>query len=186
MWSLDPAVHALLRAALAVLFASAAVHKLRDLPSFRAAFAAYDLAPAGAVGVLSASLVASEAIVAVALIVAGSSPWPSVAAAALLLIYASAIAINLLRGRRDIDCGCAGPARRQPLRFALVTRNLVLVSVALVGVLPAGPRAFVWIDLFTVVAGLFKKRLLYKAVDALLGEQASIDRIPSVVEVRNA
>jgi hypothetical protein len=32
-----------------------------------------------------------------------------------------------VRGRRHIDCGCFQGALRQPLRWALVARNLVMV-----------------------------------------------------------
>jgi hypothetical protein len=173
MWSLDPAVRLLLRAGLAVLLASAAAHKLRDLQAFRAAVAAYDLVPGFAVGGLSVLLIGSELLFALALMVAGSSPVPSLGAAALLLAYTSAIAINLKRGRRDIDCGCAGPLRRQRLRGGLVARNLVLLSAALASALPAAARTFVWIDLFTLVSGLAASCLLYKAVDALLAGEGT-------------
>ena len=45
---MDPALGNLLAAAFALLFASAAIHKLRDLAGFADAFAAYELLPAGA------------------------------------------------------------------------------------------------------------------------------------------
>jgi hypothetical protein len=107
-------------------------------------------------------------IVAVALLLPGSSSAAPFAAAGLLLVYTGAILINLVRGRTDIDCGCAGPARRQPLGVGLVVRNLVLLSAALLSELPARPRALVWIDGLTCAAGLAAACLLYKAVDVLL------------------
>ena len=45
---LDPAIGALLLASLAFLFASAALHKLRDLPHFTEVLRAYRVLPEGA------------------------------------------------------------------------------------------------------------------------------------------
>ena len=54
----------------------------------------------------------------------GNSRPRIVGGAALLLAYAAVMAINLVRGRRFIDCGCGGAA--QPLSLGLVLRNVVL------------------------------------------------------------
>jgi hypothetical protein len=169
----DPVLQLLLRAALAVLFAAAAAHKLLDMPTFRASLAAYGLVPSAFVPILSTLLVAGEVIVAMALLPPDSSSAAPFAAAALLLIYTSAILVNLLRGRTDIDCGCAGPTRRQSLGVGLVVRNLVLLSATLVSALPVSPRPLVWIDGFTFAAGLVSVCLLYKAVDALVADAVS-------------
>jgi hypothetical protein len=178
--SLDPVLRLLIRAGLALLFASAAAHKLRDLTAFRASLAAYELVPRTVVRGVSVLIAAGEGIVAGALLLLGSSALPALAAAALLGVYTSAIAINLMRGRRDIDCGCAGPMRRQPLGAGLVVRNLVLFSAAVVSALPADPRAFVWIDVFTVVSGLAASCLLYRAVETLLAlAPATLRRAPA-------
>ena len=53
---------------------------------------------------------------------------------ALLLTYAIAIAINLARGRRDLDCGCAGPNERRPIAAWMVWRN-VGIAILLAAVL---------------------------------------------------
>jgi hypothetical protein len=173
---LDPVLILLIRAGLALLFASAAAHKLRDLPAFRDSLAAYDLVPSTTVRTLSVLIPAGEATVAGALLLAGTSPLPSLATAGLLLLYTGAIAVNLLRGRRDIDCGCRGPLRRQPLGVGLVARNGVLLSAAVASALPAAMRPFVWIDFFTFVAGLAAACLSYTAVDVLLSGAASVTR----------
>jgi len=78
------------------------------------------------------------------------------------------MAVNLARGRSYIDCGCAGPGRRQPLRPRLVARNLVLVGVALLAAGPVSSRAWVWMDAFTAGAGALVLLLLYAAVDGAL------------------
>jgi len=57
-------------------------------------------------------------------------PWSLWAAAALFIVFAIAMALNLLRGRTHIDCGCFQSALRQPLEWRLVVRNVVLALLA--------------------------------------------------------
>src|SRR5262249_50475659 len=111
---LDPAVGALLAGAFALLFASAAFHKLLDLGPFAAAFRAYEVVPP-ALGALSLLVPLLELAIAAALLATRSRSGAAAAGAALLLAYAAAIAINLGRGRRDLDCGCGGPRERRPI-----------------------------------------------------------------------
>jgi len=159
---MDPVLHLTLRVPLALLLAAAAVHKLRDPAAFRAALAAYRLVPAWC----APAIVALEVIVAVALCVPG--PVGPVGAAGLLLAYAGAIAVNLVRGRRDIDCGCAGPAARRPIGWALVARNLLLAVLACGGLVAVEARPLHWIDAVTVVAATLAASALYAAADHLL------------------
>ena len=85
----------------------------------------------------------------------------------LLLVYSGAIVLNLARGRRDIDCGCAGPARRQGLHEMLVVRNAAYVALAFAATLPSAVRALGWLDFFTVAAGALALTTLSLAVDEL-------------------
>ena len=165
---LDPALRTTLDSAFTVLFAWAAAHKLRDVAAFRAALAAYALLPARAVAACAAACIAAEIGIAAALLLPGFAPLGTLAAALLLCAYAGAMAINLWRGRRDIDCGCVGAAARRPLSSALVVRNAVLVVLALAATLPATTRTFAWIDAVTIAAGMFTLALLYAAVDGLI------------------
>jgi hypothetical protein len=78
------------------------------------------------------------------------------------------MAVNLRRGRRDVDCGCFGPARRRPISSTLVARNVALAAAALTVALPVQPRALIWIDAVTITAGVLLLALLYAAIDGLL------------------
>jgi hypothetical protein len=167
---IDPAVHLVLRAALALLFIWAAAHKLRGVTAFRAALADYALLPRRWLGPAAALLIAAELSVAAGLWLRGADIAAAAVGAGLLAIYAGAIAVNLQRGRRDIDCGCMGVAGRQPLSSALVGRNLVLAVVALLCTLPTAPRELTWVDGLTIVAGVVTLALLYAAVDGLLAQ----------------
>ena len=166
--TLDPAVQLLLRAALSVLFARAAAHKLADIDAFRRAVEGYQLfAPLWAVPV-GAALIAAEIALAVGLWLPPLAPSAGLGAAALLGLYGAAMAVNLARGRRDVDCGCSGPAQRQPIRAALVARNAALAALALLSALPAGARALGWLDLYTIGAGVLALVLGWIAADGLL------------------
>ncbi len=162
--TLDPVVALAGHGGLAWLFAAAALHKLRDWRGFRFALAGYGLVPAPLEPVAAGSLVLVELAVSGALLLA--APPAAVAAAGVLTLYALAMAVNLLRGRRLADCGCGGAA--QPLSWALVSRNLALVAVALSLLLPVAARPLGWMDGFTAVAAVAAAAALYAAVNALL------------------
>lgn len=96
------AVSALLGAMLLL----AGIPKLRDRGGMLQAVQGYRLLPAPLERLVAAVLPPAEVVLG-ALLVAGV-PWPVIpaAAAALFLTFFAALAINLLRGRRDLDCGC--------------------------------------------------------------------------------
>ncbi len=168
---IDPAVGALLAGAFALLFASAALHKLLDPGRFAAAFRAYEAVPP-ALAPLSWLLPLLELAIAVALLAAGSRNGAAAAGAALLLAYAAAIAVNLGRGRRDLDCGCGGPRERRPIGAWMVWRNLALAAMLAALLLPWSPRALAAADALTIGAGTAVAALLYMSLDALLGRAA--------------
>jgi uncharacterized membrane protein YphA (DoxX/SURF4 family) len=115
------------RLALGILFAAAALAKLRRRREFYAAVLAYQLLPPRRAMNMAVILPWAEAAIALGL-VAGFD-LASWAAAGLLLMYALAMAVNLARGRRNIDCGC-GDAPRE-LSIWLVVRNIILAAAAL-------------------------------------------------------
>ena len=102
-----------------------------------------------------------EAALAFALLVPASRHLAALGAAALLAGYALAIGINLWRGRRDIDCGCAGPEQAQPIRPVLLARNAALVGLALVASLAPLGRDLGVFDSFVVIAASTVALLLY-------------------------
>ena len=166
--SVDPLIALTLRGALSLLLGAAAWHKLRDVGAFRAAVENYRLLPPVWTVPVAAVLIAAESGLAVALCLPGVGGAAALGSAALLALYGAAMAITLRRGRRDVDCGCAGPAHRQSVRPALVARNGVLVLAALLAALPAGTRPLGGIDALTLVLATATAACLYVAVDGLL------------------
>jgi hypothetical protein len=152
----------------AVILASAATHKLRAAARFANQVEDYQLLPRALVRPVSRVLPFVEVAVAFALLVPASRHVAALAAAALLAGYALAISINLWRGRRDIDCGCAGPEQAQPIRPVLLARNAVLVSLALVASLAPHSRDLGVFDSFVVIASAAVALLIYAAADGLM------------------
>ena len=165
---LDPALHAVLRLSLALLLLGASLHKIRDFAGFRAALDGYRLLPAGWTGAAAALLLLSESGIGTALLLPGSRTTPALAAALLLGLYSAAIAVNLARGRREIDCGCGGPGSRRPLSEALIARNAALIAVAAACALPPMDRPLIGLDALTIVGGAVLLALLYAALDAVV------------------
>jgi hypothetical protein len=94
-----------------------------------------------------------EAVVGAALVLHWQSPLPQLIAIGLLLVFATAMAINLHRGRRDIDCGCFQSTLRQHLSVTLVVRNLVMAALLGVTVSQWPARADAAILLSSLLAG---------------------------------
>jgi len=168
---IDPALGNLLAAAFALLFASAAIHKLRDLTGFADAFAAYELLPAGAAR-LAWLVPGLELAVTAGLLAGPARTAASAAGAALLLVYAAAIGVNLQRGRRDLACGCGGPLERRPISPWMVWRNLALAALLTALLLPWSARPLERADALTVGAGTAVVALLYMSLERLLGRVA--------------
>ncbi len=169
---LDPAVGALLILALAILFASAAAHKLRHPGRFRATLSVYRLLPRALELPVAAGLVALEAVLAPALLWPQSRAAAAWAGAALLALYGLAITVNLRRGRRHIDCGCGGAADRRPIHSALVWRNAALAALLLATTIPWALRPWAVTDAITIFLGTAAAVLLYRSIDALFAAAA--------------
>lgn len=165
--SVDPVFAAVARLSLVLLFAAAARHKARDLPAFAATLRDYRILPDGLVPSAAAGLVALELALALLLLAPPLDPLGPLGAVALLAAYSSAIALNLVRGRRHIDCGCLGPAHRQALSPWLLARNALLVVAAVLPLLPPASRALSWIDTTSVAGGVAMLALLWNVAHRL-------------------
>lgn len=126
-----------LRLFLATLFARAAWHKLSQQPSFQAELSAYRLLPASFTLPTAYGLALAEIFCTLGLLFSNKA---IVVAMILLVLYGLAMATNLWRGNRDIDCGCGGwLSPRKTLSWALVLRNLLLALLAFICLLLPAP-----------------------------------------------
>ncbi len=158
---LDPAIQYLIAIALAAIFAGSAAAKLVDLDLFEGAIANYRLVPGRLEKPVAWTLPLCELASGAGLVFAATRDAAAAALIILLCVFSGAIALNLMRGRRDIDCGCFGPALRQELGASLIARNLVLIAAAVLLELPAAPRALESVDFVTIGFGAVTLLTLY-------------------------
>ena len=170
----DPVLVLLGAVGLALIFATAALAKLRSLESFAGVVQNFRILPHPLVRPTALLLPPAELAVAFGLLLAPTRPYAAVAAALLLAVFALAIAVNLRRGRRAIDCGCFGDRLRQTLSWWLVARNGALALLALLAAWPGFPaRPLHWLDLVSGIGGGLVLALLHLTAAALLAERAA-------------
>ena len=126
----EPAVYWTIRIFLAIVFVTAALPKLMHRDEFHGVLRNFRLLPEGITGPVALALPIVELAVAVMLLVPSFAPQAAMIAGALFAVFGVAIAINILRGRSHIDCGCMRNGMRQELSWLLVGRNLVLMLMA--------------------------------------------------------
>jgi uncharacterized membrane protein len=168
--SLDPAFALTAALVLAAIFAATGIAKLWAIEAFAAVIENYRILPGALVPAVARILPLVELAGAIGLVLPTTRTLGAAVAAVLLVVFAAAIALNLHRGRRDIDCGCFIGLLRQKLSWPLVARNLVLASMALA--LAAGTisaRGLGVVDALTVAAGASALLLLYAAFGRLFG-----------------
>jgi hypothetical protein len=170
---IDPSISFLIALSFSALFATAGLQKLRAPAIFIATLAEYRLAPHALLWVAGAGVILLELAVALGLIWSTTRPTFAFVGAGLLVVYSGAIALNLIRGRRDIDCGCG--TERRPIGRWMVWRNGLLAITVLTASLPVTGRTMGWIDIVTVSAGVLVAILLYAALDTLLGKVPSVE-----------
>ena len=172
--TIDPAIVGLIAACTALLFAGAAIHKLRDLRRFDEIFAAYGVLPLAARLRLSRAVPFLEALVAAGLLPDVTRIAAACVGIVLLLAYAGAITVNLLRGRRELACGCGGPDERRPIAPWMVWRNLLFAAMLLAVMLPWSPRPLGVTDMVTIGCGTAACALIYLCLDRLLGRSGRL------------
>lgn len=174
---IDPVIELTLRTAFALLFAAAAWHKVSNRTRFAASLDAYALLPARLVAPISLLLPALECALAIGLLHAPSREPAAIASMALLALYTGAIATNLARGRREMDCGCFASSARVPLTPWLVVRNLVLISAAALLVAPVRARSLVWVDQLSIATAVLVLWLLWSAALRLAQTGPALQRL---------
>jgi hypothetical protein len=151
-----------------VLFAASTAHKLAALEEWSGVVRDYRLLPEPLVSPAAGALLIGGVLTAAALCWPAARPIGACAAAAQLVLFAAAIAINLRRGRSSIDCGCFGSRLRRGIAAWMVARNLVLALLALGLLLPVQPRPLTVLDLVTAAGAVATLAVLYPVLDAAL------------------
>lgn len=172
----DPVLAHVAACLIALVFLAGAVDKLRQRELFAGIVQAYGLLPVPLVAVFSVVIALAELGIGLALWVPALRPGAPLAGLALLAVVTAAVAINLLRGRTDLDCGCGGASGDQTLSWALVARNVVLAGILAVAVMPAAARALTWLDVAMIALATVGGFGLYAAANQLLANAPRLAR----------
>jgi hypothetical protein len=155
---------------LALVFARSAAHKVAEFSFFSATLGEYRLLPALFVGPVAVGLAIAE-VAAIGLLLFPTTRTPGAnVAISLMSLYAIAMAINLRRGRRRIDCGCGGPG--QMISWPLVVRNLVLAGVASFVALNTAALDSIPAGTLVAFAGVLLCWLLLAIFDQIIGNRS--------------
>lgn len=184
---LDPLILRIISFAFALLFLSAAAHKISTKLQFRGIIEAYQVLPNGLVPLVAGAIPLFEVFLGLAWLSTVVQSWSGIivplATAMLLTAYGMVIGINLVRGRTYIDCGCGfssaagnnkGGGDIQQLSGGLIVRNLALILAALITTLPSSERLLGIIDYFSAFSALVALVLLYGASHQLMLNQNAI------------
>jgi uncharacterized membrane protein YphA (DoxX/SURF4 family) len=169
MTGIDPAIRGLCAFSLALIFGASGAMKLRDLEMFEGSLENYQLTPMWMGKPLAYLVPIIECAAAAGLLLSSTRALAAASLLALLTIFTGAIAINLARGRTNIDCGCFGPALRQELSGWLLLRNLFLIILAAAVILPESGRAIESLDVVTIVLGAMTLVTLYASANFAIG-----------------
>jgi uncharacterized membrane protein len=164
---IDPVVHYLLVCLLALVFVQGGAAKLTARDEFQGVVSSYRLLPPALVPAFAALLPFVELAAGIGVILPATRHPGAALAIALLAMFALAMAINLARGRTEIDCGCFKSGFRQTISGWLVGRNLLLAAGAALLWLPAGGRTIGNFDVFLVIAASLMLFLGYYSVGVL-------------------
>jgi hypothetical protein len=177
---LDPQIIRCVALALGLLFLLAGAHKFGDRARFGGILANYRMVPVLLVSPLTLLMPLLELALGlfwlVAVIRLQTGALLPVSSALLLTVYALAIAVNLVRRRNHIDCGCGFAKNDSGQRLSpwLVFRNLLLAAMAMTPLLGAVDRRLGVADHLLLVLISVALILLYAAFNQLLSNQGAI------------
>lgn len=164
--TMDPVFQYTALGAFALLFAFSALEKWNDQEVYASQLRSYRLVPEAMTQIVSQSILFAEFIAAI-LLISPAYFYGALLGLVLLALYTSAIAVNLVRGRTHIDCGCLG-SRGEGISYHLVTRNIILM-LALASVFVASPaRDFGWLDYVSVLFAILCAALIYFTASELI------------------
>jgi hypothetical protein len=172
----DPTIGLTCRLLLILVLGSALAGKLRAPRRFMGIVSDYRIFPRAFSGPAVGLVMVGEAFASLGLWWPSLRPLAAGVAAFLLLVYAAAIAVNLLRGRDGIDCGCSFGSATESLSWMLVARNLVLVGVALAAGW-TGPMAGIGLGWLVALAAALTLSICYRIFDVLASHRPRLARL---------
>lgn len=163
---IDPTIQYSIAGAFALLFACSGVEKLRQLDDFAVQLNDYALLPASTVSFMARTIGLME-ITAATLLITQYFAFGAMISVSLLLLYAIAISVNLLRGRTHIDCGCQ-LRNSNGISWFLVSRNAFMACLVALCILPGITRNVIWLDYVVIIFCVISAGLVYVIANLLI------------------
>ncbi|TPQ37843.1 MauE/DoxX family redox-associated membrane protein [Cupriavidus pinatubonensis] len=181
---IDPVFLRASQGAVAIVFGAAAVSKLVNIDRFKRALASYGLVPAFLLAPLALALAIGELAVAVALPLEAARYAAALAGFALIGVFFTAMAVNLARGNRDIDCGCWAFGKHEDGTSARLSgwhlgRAALLALLLAPSLMESTQRTVEWVDYFTVAGSLAIAGGMFFAIDLLLANGVAVQKLRS-------
>ena len=134
---------AILRYGLAALFLFSSINKIRDQRGFYNIVRSYRLLPAFAIKPFSFLLPWVELLLSILLVVGWNTKPVGWITGALYGAFTVALSVNLIRGRKDLDCGCFGAKEKHKITIGLVFRDVgLMLTSCIVAIFGGGIYAF--------------------------------------------
>lgn len=162
---------------LSYLFVSGGWQKLADTAYFHRVITDYQILPANWSPWLARGLPIVEICAGLALLIPAIRLPALISVALLLAGYTFAMGLNIARGRRDLDCGCAGPGQEQTISGWLLVRNLLLISLALLSGSALQTLSLGWVSWSVALLGTTVLALLYHTFNQLIANNNLLRRI---------
>ena len=163
-----------LQCLIAAIFVQAGLSKMpgENQNHYASVIDAYGMTPKSLSPVLPRAIGSFELCVSVLILLAATSKIGLMCAAALFGLYLFAFAKQLMQGKADMDCGCAGPGAGVKISPLLLLRNATLIILCLLAVQSdVVPFGLEWL-LVLPTAGIFV--LIYFSSDQLIANQQKI------------
>lgn len=175
---IDPVVMIALSLMLSFVVVDAGLHKLRNPLHYAAVIDDYRVLPRGSGSVAVWIAGAVEMGAGIAILLPSLNRAGLALTGLLLMVYFAVMALNLLRGRREIDCGCGAPERAQDLSAGLLVRNAALALAALMSsVAQPLARGIGWFDWLVAIAAALAAILIYLSASLLLSNNHLLVRL---------
>lgn len=146
----------LLTSVVGIALLVAGMSKLRDLEAHARVVMGYKILPAPLAARVGRALPFIEIALGGAMIARVGLPYTAWAVAALFVGYASGLAVNLARGRTELDCGCFafGGHDAPSISWWHVARALAFSAAAVLGLAVPGPTSFAEVATGLAIGGL--------------------------------
>src|SRR5437868_15103779 len=113
-----------------------------------------ELLPMTAVPTSAVLLIGLEFFSGAGILIKRSFPISALFAAGLFFLFGSAVAVNLLRGRKELSCGCFGK-KGAPISWHIVARDVLFAVASLLATELFSGRLLIFLIICAVIIGVF-------------------------------